>query len=96
MYYMSYSTTVTSKGTITIPSSIRKRFGIEQGRRVQVSISEDNKIVLDPGITLEEFEAVRERLIASIPKEKLGLKGKPLKDAIENAKIAEYRRKYLK
>lgn len=93
---MSQSTIVTSKGTITIPSSIRKRFGIQQGRRVQVSVSDDNKIVLDPGITLEEFEAVRDRLLASIPKEKLGLKGKALKNAIEKAKIAEYKRKYLK
>jgi AbrB family looped-hinge helix DNA binding protein len=96
MYYMNYSTTVTSKGTITIPSSIRKRFGIQQGRKVQVSVTDDNKIVLDPGITIEEFEAVRERLVASIPKDKVGLKGKALKEAIEKAKIAEYRRKYLK
>lgn len=93
---MGYSTTVTSKGTVTIPSSIRKRLGIEQGRQVRVSVSEDNKIVLDPGLTLEEFEVVRERLLANIPKEKLGLKGRALKDAIEKAKIAEYKRKYLK
>ena len=96
MYYMGYSTTVTSKGTITIPSSIRKRFGIQQGRRVHVSVTDDNKIVLDPGITLEEFEAVRKRLVASIPKEKLGLKGHALKNAIEKVKIAEYKRKYQK
>ena len=93
---MGYSTTVTSKGTITIPASIRKLFGIKQGRRVQVSVSYDSKIVLDPGITIEQFEAVRERLVASIPKDKLGLKGKALKNAIEKAKVAEYKRKYQK
>jgi len=93
---MGYSTTVTSKGTVTIPSSIRKRLGIQQGRQVQVSVSEDNKIVLDPGLTLEEFEVVRERLVASIPKEKLGLEGKALKKAIDEARIAAYRRKYRK
>lgn len=93
---MKYSTTVTSKGTITIPSSIRKHFGIEQGRRVQVSVSSDNKIVLDPGITIEQFEEARQSLLASIPREKLGLSGKALKDAIEKAKIKEYKRKYQK
>lgn len=93
---MAYSTVVTSKGTITIPSSIRKQFGIEQGRRVNVSVNSDNKIVLDPGITIEEFEAVRERLLASVPKDKLGLRGKALKDAVEKAKVAHYKRKYRK
>ena len=93
---MRYSTTVTSKGTITIPSSIRKQFGIEQGRRVHVSVSSDNKIVLDPGITMEQFEAARQRLLASIPRERLGLSGKALKDAVDKAKIKEYKRKYQK
>jgi len=91
---MRHSTTVTSKGTITIPSPIRKRLGIKQGRKVQVSISKDNKIVVDPGITVEDFEKVREQLVASIPKEKLGLTGRALEDAVENARIAAYKRKY--
>jgi AbrB family looped-hinge helix DNA binding protein len=89
---MPRSTTVTSKGTITIPSAIRKRLGITQGRKVQVSISKDNKIVVDPGFTVEEFEKVREHLVASIPKDKLGMGVRALKDAVEEAKIAEYKR----
>ena len=93
---MRYSTTVTSKGTITIPSSIRKQFGIEQGRRVQISVSSDNKILLDPGITMEQFEEARQRLLDSIPREKLGLTGTELKDVVEKAKIKEYKRKYQK
>ncbi|MFL6373146.1 MAG: AbrB/MazE/SpoVT family DNA-binding domain-containing protein [Pyrinomonadaceae bacterium] len=93
---MGQSTTVTSKGTITIPSSIRKRLGIVQGRKVQVSISKDNKIVVDPGVTVDEFEPVREHLVASIPKGKLGLSVPALKKASEEAKIAEYERQHRK
>lgn len=93
---MSHSTTVTSKGTITIPSMIRKRLGIKQGRIVDVSISKDNKIVLDPGTTIEEFEEVRKQLVRSIPKQKLRLRGRALKDAIETAKTSYYKQKYRK
>jgi AbrB family looped-hinge helix DNA binding protein len=93
---MRYSTTVTSKGTITIPSTIRKHFGIEQGRQIKVSVSNDNKIVLDPGITMEQFEEARERLLASIPPRRLGLAGNALKEAIEKAKIEAYKQKYQK
>lgn len=93
---MRYSTTVTSKGTITIPSSIRKHFGIEQGRQIKVSVSSDNKIVLDPGITMEQFEEARKRLLASIPRKRLGLTGKALKEGIEKAKIEAYKQKYQK
>lgn len=93
---MKHTTTVTSKGTITIPSSIRKQFGIEQGRRIKVSVSSDNKIVLDPGITREQFEEARERLVASISPKKLGLSGRALKDAIDRARVEEYKRKYKK
>jgi hypothetical protein len=61
-----------------------------------LSVSSDNKIVLDPGITMEQFEEARRRLVASIPREKLGLSVKALKDAVDKAKIKDYRRKYQK
>lgn len=34
---MTYSSTVTIKGTITLPASIRKKYGITPGQRVDIS-----------------------------------------------------------
>ena len=93
---MKYETTITSKGTITIASPLRKALNLKPGRKVRLSIDSENKLLIDPGITVEEFEAARERLLSSIPKRNLALKGAALKTAIEQAKIAEYKKKYLK
>ncbi len=93
---MRYETTITSKGTITIASPLRKALNLKPGRKVRLSIGSENKLLIDPGMTIEEFESARERLLSSIPKGKLGLKGIALKTAIEKAKIAEHKKKYLK
>jgi AbrB family looped-hinge helix DNA binding protein len=37
MYYMTYETTVTSKGTITIAAPLRKALGIKPGQKLMVS-----------------------------------------------------------
>jgi len=88
---MSYDTIITSKGTITIASPIRKALGLRPGQKLKQSINKDNKVVLDPGTTFEEFEEIRERIVSQIPKEKLGLTGKALKDAIAQAWVADHR-----
>lgn len=93
---MKYETTITSKGTITIASPLRKALNLKPGRKVRLSIDSENKLLIDPGITVEEFEAARERLLSSIPVKNLALTGVALKTAIEKAKIAEYKKKYLK
>jgi len=41
------STTITTKGQVTIPIAIRKKFNLEPGERVMFSI-EDEKIILQP------------------------------------------------
>ncbi len=94
MYYVNYKTTVTSKGTITLPSAIRKAFRITPGRKVTVSVNDNGEIVVKPGTTFEEFEELRERIVATIPKHKLGLSGRALKKAIAEARIAEYEKRY--
>ncbi|NOT49386.1 MAG: hypothetical protein HOP17_16805 [Acidobacteria bacterium] len=93
---MRYETIITSKGTITIAAPIRKALGLKPGRKVRLSLEKNNKLLVDPGMSVEEFEAAREQLVSKIPKHKLGLTGKALKDAIEKAKINEYKKKYLK
>ncbi len=91
MYYMNYTTTVTSKGTITLPSQIRKAFRIMPGRKLTVSVNDNGEIVVKPGTTFEEFEELREHIVAKIPKEKLGLTGRALKEAIAEAWVADHR-----
>lgn len=88
---MNYTTTVTSKGTITLPSQIRKAFRIMPGRKLTVSVNDNGEIVVKLGTTFEEFEELRKQIVAKIPKEKLGLTGKALKEAIAEAWVADHR-----
>jgi AbrB family looped-hinge helix DNA binding protein len=55
-------TTATSKGQIVIPSSIRRKFGIKEGTRIQIEVNEEkNEIILKP-ITREYVHNLRGRL----------------------------------
>lgn len=52
-------TTATSKGQIVIPSSVRRKFGIKEGTRIQIELDEDaNEIILKP-ITREYVHSLR-------------------------------------
>lgn len=52
-------TTVTSKGQIVIPSSVRRKLGIKGGTRIQIEVDENSKeIVLKP-ITREYVHSLR-------------------------------------
>jgi AbrB family looped-hinge helix DNA binding protein len=52
-------TTATSKGQIVIPSSVRRKFGITEGTRIQIAVDEDaKKIILTP-ITREYIHSLR-------------------------------------
>ena len=54
-------TTATSKGQIVIPSSIRRKFGIKEGTRIQIEVNEkSNQIILKP-ITREYVHSLRGR-----------------------------------
>ena len=56
-----YETTATSKGQIVIPSSVRRKFGIKEGTRIQIDPNEkDGTIILKP-ITREYVHSVRGR-----------------------------------
>ena len=55
-------TTATSKGQIVIPSSVRRKLGIKEGTRIQISLDEDaGEIILKP-ITREFVHSLRGRL----------------------------------
>lgn len=52
-------TTATSKGQIVIPSSVRRKFGIKEGTRIQIEVDDKTqRIVLKP-ITREYIHGLR-------------------------------------
>ena len=52
-------TTATSKGQIVIPSSIRRKFGIKEGTKIQIEVNEKaGQIILKP-ITREYIHSLR-------------------------------------
>ena len=51
-------TYATVKGQIVIPSSVRRKFGIKQGTRIQIEVDENNhRIILTP-ITREYINSL--------------------------------------
>ncbi len=58
----SLETTATTKGQIVIPSSVRRRFGIKTGTRIQIEIDEENGQILLRPITREYIHSLRGRL----------------------------------
>jgi len=50
---MTYSSTLTSKGQITIPKEIRVRLGLHEGEKVDF-ISEGGEIIIRPAKTTED------------------------------------------
>jgi len=91
MYYMKYQTTITSKGTITIAAPLRKALGLKTGQKVNLTLNKENKVEIDPGTTLEEFQAVRDEILAKLPKRKGTLTGQELKKALGKAWIEQHR-----
>ena len=82
---MRYETTVTSKGTITIAAPIRKALGLKAGQKVRLELDEkNNRILMDTGMTIEQFEKVRDEILSRYPKRK-PLTGKALKEAAAKA-----------
>ncbi len=90
MYYMIYTTTVTSKGTITIAAPLRKALGIKLGQKLSMSITEDNRLELNAGTDMKAFQARREEITKKIPDHLKGLSGEALAKASARAWLAGY------
>ncbi len=87
---MTYDTTVTSKGTITIAAPLRKALGIKAGQKLTLALNNDNQIVLDAGTDIKTFEATRARITKNIPNHLRGLSGDSLREATAKAWTAEH------
>ncbi len=88
---MKYETTVTSKGTITIAAPLRKALGIRPGQKMRLELDEkNNRLVMDTGLTIEQFEKIRDDILTKYPKRK-PLTGRALKEAIAKAWVSDHR-----
>ena len=87
---MKYTTTVTSKGTVTIAAPLRKALGIKAGQILSIDITSDNRLVLDAGTDMKAFEAKRAAITRKIPDHLKGLAGEDLQKAAARAWLAGY------
>jgi len=88
---MRYTTTITSKGTITIAAPLRKALGFKPGQKVGLILDKNHQIVIDGGTSVAEFEKIRDEITKKIPNHKKGLSGQALKEATAKAWVADYR-----
>ena len=93
---MNYTSTVTSKGTITLPAEIRARLGIEPGNEVNIELHGDT-ISVKPKGGWEEFFVVGAKMRQDL--ERRGMKVAwdldKLRADVDAVKTAEYAEKYL-
>ena len=52
-------TYATVKGQIVIPSSVRRKFGIKQGTRIEIEVDEDNQRIILKPITRAYIHSLR-------------------------------------
>ena len=87
---MKYTSTITSKGTITIAAPLRKALGFKPGQKVSLSIDKNQKVVIDGGKSMKDFEATRARIVKKIPSHLKGLEGNALREAAAKAWVSGY------
>lgn len=90
MYYMKYESTMTSKGTITVPAPLRKALKLKPGQKIKMELDKkNNRILMDTGVTIEQLEKIRDEILSRLPKRK-PLTGKELKKAAALAWVDGY------
>ena len=88
---MRYTTTVTSKGTVTIAAPLRKALGIKPGQKLFIDLTDDNKrLILDAGTNMKAFKEKRDAITHKIPAHLKGLSGDDLQKAAARAWVAGY------
>lgn len=87
---MIYTTTVTSKGTVTIAAPLRKALGIKAGQKLSIDVTKDNRLILDAGTDMKAFQAKRAVISNKIPDHLKGLSGDMLREASAKAWLSGY------
>lgn len=52
---MTYYSTITSKGQLTLPADIRAKLHIKPGQKVAIHLNEKGEAVIEPTVTIEEL-----------------------------------------
>lgn len=87
---MKYTTTITSKGTITIAAPLRRALGFKVGQKVSLTLDKNRQVVIGGGVDINEFEKLRDKITKKIPAHKKGLTGQALKEAAAKAWAADH------
>lgn len=82
---MKYTTTLTSKGTITIAAPLRRALGFKPGQKVNLTLDGNHNVIIGRGTTIADFELLRNEITKKIPSHKKGLTGAVLKEAAAKA-----------
>lgn len=87
---MTYSTTMTSKGQITIPATIRRNMGLKAGESVRFKVEKDNQVVIEKNDWKQGLNNLSKEVSTHLAKHKIKpLSDEELDDAInENAEQA--------
>jgi len=88
---MKYETTITSKGTITIASPVRKMLGLRTGQKVKLFVNKRRNVEIDTGISIEEFEKRRDEMLTKvkIPEHLKGLTARELREIAANENFGQ-------
>jgi len=87
---MRFESKMTSKGTVTIAAPLRKALGLRPGQTVKMELDKkNNRILMDTGLTLDQFEKIRDEILSEYPDRPRGLSMKKMRDMATKAWRAE-------
>ena len=69
IHYMTYYSTVTSKGQMTLPADIREKLHIKPGQRVAIRLNNQGEAVIEPAMGVQEL---RQKAYESLAKRGIG------------------------
>ena len=83
---MTHSTTVTSKGQVTIPAEFRRSLGLKTGETVRFKLAKDNQIVIEKNDWEQQLAKLHVKVAAHLKKYHIKpLTDEELDDAINTA-----------
>lgn len=82
---MTYNTTMTSKGQITIPAAIRRNMGLKAGESVRFKFEKNNQVVIEKNDWKQGLSELNKEVSAHLTKNKI----KPLSDEELDSSINE-------
>ncbi len=92
--YMEYTTTISSKGQITLPVKIRRELNVHPGDRLTV-IKKGNSISVTPDTYQQELDELRRLAHEHMKKNGLlSMSWEEIRKRTDEARLKEYRKKY--